>query len=417
MSLSRLLLSYPLHRAVVAGLSFGAAIVGARLLPAGAFAELMTAAFLAKFLQILNLGATAGYFVSRYSSGGQLQRSGPGDEGRFLLSYLAQMVGLATIAIVLAAIWLAEYRSGAVAFLLLVPLFVLEPALRYRRNFSFSLAPEFLLSLALLATLAAHLAGVSDSRLMPVYLTAIAALCMVVIAHPLRRHASEWREGASAFGLRAYARVMIGGSPVYLGTALFLVASSIDRLLLPLYGSDEQISIYFLAYQLSVGSMIFVTAINFVNTVALGEARLNKAAVDRGLVARQLRTAALVACASYGVLVAGALILESGFLPGNFDGLSWVVILLGAGIACFFTSNAITPIVAYYRRQIPLTISMGAVTIALAANNAWVYWSGHGTLWLAAGTALALTAHAGFATWFTFSVLRRQQEEEVVDAC
>lgn len=411
MALSRLLLSYPFHRAAVAGLSFGAVIIGARLLPTGTFSTLMTAAFLAKFLQILNLGAISGYFVSRYSVDGPLQRNDLGTERQFLLRYFAQMASLAAIVITVATIWLAEYRIGAIAFLLLVPLYVLEPALRYRRSFSFSLAPEFLLSLALLAALVAYTAGVPERQLTPVYLAVLVILALGLIALTMRRHVGDGFGGSAAFRLRDYGRVISVGIPVYLGSALFMVASSADRLLLPLYGSKEQIAIYFLAYQLSVGAMIFVTAFNFVNTIDLGEARQNMMAIRESLVVEKLKTATLVASVSYGALVGGAFILEGAFLNDSFKGLGLLVALIGAGLACFFISGAITPIVAYFQRQIPLTISMGLMAIALFANNAWVYWNGLSVVWLAAGTALTLTIHSGFAAWFTFSVLRDRRNE------
>ena len=57
-----------------------------------------------------------------------------------------------------------------------------------------------------------------------------------------------------------------------------------------------------------------------------------------------------------------------------------------------------------------LTLDTKFVRIVLFANNAWVYWNGLGVVWLAAGTALALTAQACFAARYTFSVLRDQNE-------
>ncbi|WP_411976617.1 hypothetical protein [Sulfitobacter faviae] len=415
MAFARKLHSYPLHRAAVAGLSFGAIIVGARLLPTGTFSALMTAAFLAKFLQMLNFGATSGYLVSRYTVEGPPQRYATGAERRFLLYYLAQMACLAATIIVVAAVWFAEYRIGAVAFLLLVPLYVLEPALRYRRNFSFSLSPEFLLTMALLAAQTAYLAGLPENRLIWVYFAAIAILGPVLLAVVMPRHIDDWRGGTTVFRLRDYVQVVIAGIPVYLGSALFLVASSADRLLLPLYGSEEQVATYFLAYQLSVGAMIFVTATNFVNSVDLGEARQNKMALNKSFVVGKLWTATLVASVSYGGLVAGAFILEAAFLNDNFKGLGLLVALIGAGLACFFALGAITPIVTYAHRQIPLTISMGLVAVVLLANNALVYWNGLGVMWLAGGTAFALTAHACFAARFTFAVLRDQNELAISD--
>ncbi|UWQ95888.1 hypothetical protein K3728_01180 [Rhodobacteraceae bacterium M385] len=391
-------------------ISFGVAIIGARVLPPEQFSALITAAFLAKFMLVLNLGATAGYFVSRYSAQGPLAQSDPRSERQFLKLFLAQMSGLGLIVLGVASIWLHEYIVGASAFLLLVPLFVIEPALRYRRNFSFSLAPEFILSLALLSVLAAYFWGVAVNMLPVVYLLAIGLLTVALSGLALGPRVSEFQGGSGAFGQREFARVVALGGPVYLGTALFLVASSIDRLLLPLYGTDEQVATYFLAHQLTVGSMIFVTAINFVNTVNLGEARLEKAKIDRRMVASKLRMAALVALGSYLALILGVAALEIGFLPDDFSGITLIVSILGAGFSVFYISNAVTPLVAYYRRQMPLTAFMGGVAIALLANNAFVYLNELGAIWLASGTAVTLTVNAVLAIWYTFFVLKEQDQ-------
>ncbi|MDC1422799.1 hypothetical protein N8540_04315 [Gammaproteobacteria bacterium] len=411
MAFSRILRSYPLHRMIVSGLSFCAVLVGARLLPTDTFSTLMTATFLAKFLQMLNLGVTTGYMVSRYSGEASRQRYDDGRELRFLLYYLTHMYSLAAIFLAVATVWFAEYRIGAIAFVLLVPLFVLEPLLRYRRNFSFSLCPEFLLSMALLAALGAYLFGFPKDILMRVYLAAIAVLGLILIIISTFRQTDDWRGKSGAFIIRDYMQLIIGGFPVYLGTALFLIGSSADRLLLPLYGAEEQIAIYFLAYQLSMGAMIIVTAFNFVNTIDLGEACQSDIDLLKSIVVEKLHTATLVASASYGAVVVSAFSLEAAFLDESFRGLGRLVALLGAGLTFFFISGAVTPIVAYFKRQTPLTVSMGLMAASLFANNAWAHWNDLGIIRLAAGTSIALTLHACYATWFTFSVLRDRERE------
>lgn len=416
MNLTRLMTSYPVHRAAVAGLSFGAAIIAARVLPTAQFSALMTAAFLAKFLRILNLGAMAGYFVSRYSGEGPLASAEPRSERHYLGFFLLQMIGLGVIVAVISVVWMPQYTVGAIAFFLIAGLYVLEPALRYRRNFSFSLAPEFLLSVALIAALLASLSGISGPALYTVYLAVTGFAAVAVVALAMRNRVKDFRGAIGGLDVRGYAGIVRLGGPVYLGSALFLVASSMDRLLLPLYGTEDQVAVYFLANQLAIGSMIFVTAINFVNTVNLGEIRQENTHVAPGLVAAKLRSAALVALGSYLALILGAFVLETGFLPEDYTGLTLVVLVLGSGLALFFTSNAITPVVSYFRRQMPLSIAMGGVALALAANNAWVYLSQSGAISLAAGTAMALALYGAYAILFTFSVLRRQGKGQEIRA-
>lgn len=409
MTIIQVLSSYSFHRAIVAGLSFGASVIGARLLSPDQFSTLVTAAFVAKFLQITNFGAVSGYFVSRYSGTESSSTLSAAEEPRFTLIFLAQLAAVGLVVLGVATILVPTYFLGAIAFLFLVPLFVIEPSLRYRRFFSFSLLPELILSIALLAAALTKAAGLfpdSNSRL---YLWIVASLCGVVIAFVLvKRNSRRFLCEKPSLSLKKYGRIIALGGPVYLGSALFILASSADRLLFPLYGTDEQIGVYFLAYQLCMGAMIFLTAINFVNTVNLGEARNSAEAFQGELVSKKLRLAFFVAVGSYSALGIGGIILEAYFLPDSFQDLSKVVFMLGLGLSVFFVSSAVTPIVAYFRRQMPLTIGMAIVALVLVANNGFVYWKGLGPVWLATGTALALALYGVFAVWHTFKVIDEQ---------
>ena len=408
MTISRALASYPLHRVLVAVISFGAVLIGARLLSADVFSTLITTAFIAKFLRILNLGATAGYFVSRYSDECPLVTENLAGERSYLTYFSVQMAGLAAIVLIFSIIWLPEYFPGAIAFLLLIPLFIFEPIVRYRRNFSFSLLPDMVLSVALLSVVVAQFIGGTQAGYVRLYLSLLAVLSVAVVLFALRRYVTHSSIGSEGLSFHGYLRIVTLGGPLYLGSALYLLGSSMDRLVLPLYGSSDQVGTYFLAHQLTVGSMIFSTSINFVNTVNMGEARKKDAGVDSDFLKRKLGSAALVALGSYLALMAGTIVLEQFLLPDRFEGLALVTLFIGAGLACFFMSNSITPIIAYYRRQMPLLASMGVVATVLVANTAIAYSYKLGPLWLAGGAAIALSAQAAFAIWLTFDTVRRK---------
>lgn len=405
MTLAQLILSYPLHRAAVAGLTFVAAIIAARVLPSSDFAALLTAAFIAKLLQLCNLGATNGYFVSRYSGHGPLSQSVPGTERHYLLYFLLQMILLGAMVLAAALWWLPQYRIGAMAFLLIVPIFAVEPYLRYRRNFSFSLMPDLLLSIALLSVVAVHVLRAETASIAGSYLMVIAALTVLFLILAMRRHVPG--KGSASLGWRGYGEILSLGAPVYLGSLLFIAASSMDRLILPLHGTDEQVALYFLGHQLSVGAMIFLTAINFVNTVDMGEARQQHAEISPRFILRKLSIAAGVGMASFVVLIAGAAMLQSMFLPSSFHGLTMVTLLLGFAFGVFFTAGSVTPLAAYYRRQLPLTFAMGLGALAVLANNLYAVHNGLGAIWLAGGTAMVLSLYAIFAVCFTLATVKQ----------
>lgn len=406
MTFAQLISSYPVHRAVVAGLTFAAVIIAARVLPAADFAALMTAAFMAKFLQLCNLGATNGYFVSLYSGHGPLSQEEAGAERRYLLFFLLQMIALGAVVLVVALWVFPQYRVGALAFVLIAPIFAVEPYLRYRRNFSFSLMPDLLLSVALLSVVARHMLRPDAGQVAVPYLTVIAVLTVLVLILAMRRHIPS--QGAASIGWRGYSEILSLGMPVYLASFLFLATSSMDRLILPLHGADEQVALYFLGHQLSVGAMIFLTALNFVNTVNMGEARKQEAEITVQFIHRKLLIAASVGGASFAVLVAGAVVLERMFLPSSFAGLTLVILFLGFALGVFFTAGSVTPLVAYYRRQLPLTFAMGLGAFAVLANNLYAFQKGLGAIWLAGGTALVLLLYAAFATWFTLATVVQQ---------
>lgn len=413
MTFGELLKSYSTHRALVAALSFTASVVGARLLPPEHFAILMTTAFVAKFLQITNFGAISGYFVSRYSAINSSATLNESKEPRFLLFLFLQMAGFGLMTLWVTVLWLPKYSLGVAAFLFLVPIFVVEPSLRYRRFFSFSLLPELILSSALLAVALGNSLKILPEGHSTPYLWLVACSSAISVIYALFRLKMRVRAVfEKGFGPKNYHRFLAYGAPVYLGSSLFLIASSADRLLFPLHGSDEQVGVYFLAYQLCMGAMIFLTAINFINTVNLGEARNDAVTIPTELIVKKLGIASMVGAGSYTVLLLGGLMLEYYFLPESFQGLTVVVAMLGLGLLVFFIASAVTPIVAYFGRQTPLTYGMAIVAIFLLVNNGYVYWQGLGPLWLAVGTTLGFVFYGIFAIWHTFKVIREEPKRD-----
>lgn len=405
--LPRVFYSYQFHRATVAGLSFGASVIGARYLPTDQFSSVITAVFLVKFLQLFNFGATAGYFVYKYSEQDIDSANEPGNDRRYIGFFSLQLLLCGLLSLVVSFLWMPQYMLGSFAFMIFAPIYASEPYLRHRRNFSYSLTPDFVMAIGIFALIAFQKDGQIATF---VFLATVALITLAIWLIAM------WRQYPSNscqmhFDAKQYLSILVLGMPVYLSSGLFLLGSSMDRLLLPLYGTEDQVSVYFLGYQLCVGSMIFVTAINFVNTVNLGETQKGPNKIDADVVLKKLRVATFTATSSFLALLVGAYILETFFLPATFDGLTIIVMTLGAGLSVFYTSNSITPLVAYLKRQMPLTIAMGFVALAMVTNNAWVYWGDYGIIRLAIGTAIALSAYGFFAMYHTFRSIRQRNEQ------
>lgn len=400
--MKRLIHSYAAQRAVMAILSFSAMILGARVLPPDVFGVLLQITFLAKFLQITNFGAASGYFVSRYSQAGPLAADTPQSEGRYARSYALQLAGISSLLLIGAALLVPDYMLGLVAFALFIPLFVCEPLFRYRRKFYFSLVPDLFLALAMWAVIAAHLAGKTQG-LPLLYFAVLVAMVTGLCAVIVRRTSSRAiYVGIRPYAPRQYGQILRLGLPLYLGTAMFTLASSADRLFLPLHVSSRDINLYFLAHQLTIGAMLFVTSTNFVNAVDLGQARQEGASLSVALLWRKLRQATLLLLASIVILAASVYVLEQHVLGADYAQLLHITLTLAAGLGLFFLAGTVTPVLAYLHQQLPMTWLMGAVACLLFANNLMALYYGYSIFWLASMTSVAFFIYALVAIAHTF---------------
>jgi len=396
-----------MHRICTAVLGFGSVILAARVLSTELFATIVNVAFLAKFLLVFNLGATAGYFVTKYSPEENLRSKIIGDR-LFFLYFVTQLALMGLLFLLISTLFINQYSLGILAFIFLTPLFALEPILRFKRKFSFSLFPDVILATSLLIVVSVQGIAPFTYSYINTYFATILAGALCVIPFFLRHMLDKGDSISQSNRCLEYKSVLINGFPVYLASAFFLSISSIDRLVLPLHGTPQEVSIYFLSHQLVFGSMIFVTALNFVNTVDIGENLTGHKQISSNFLKDKLCRAILVALPSYGLLIFGTLILQNYFLSEDYRGLTLITVLLGAAYACFFVSNTITPIVAYYKMQTKLTILLGMVALSILANNYWTYTNQLSTVWLASGLATALIAYSLIAIFYTFWVVDKE---------
>jgi len=410
MIFTKFLFSYPIHRAVIALLSFASILIAARVLPTETFSKLMMAAFLAKFLHISNLGATSGYFVNQYSGDGSLAKGSYSDEQQYISLFYIQMTLIGFFVLTAAFIWQSNYLIGAIVFLIITPLMVVEPFLRYRQNFSFSLAPELLLSLGLLSVITAELLGFKNIPKYFIYIGTILLFSIFLLFISIRKYKSSLFAITPKLNFKLYNEILKDGKQLYISSGLFLLASSLDRLCIPHYRSDEEVGLYFLAHQLSVGSMIFLTAINFLNTVKIGEQKLRDKRFSENIITNKLKTASSVAIISYMVLGIVTYVIEIHFLSGAFTGLTLVVLILGFGLTVFYVSSAVTPLVAYFKQLLPLTISMGIAAGFVLFSNLLSYRLDLNLKWLAFGTSFALSTYGFFGIWFTYFITSKNND-------
>lgn len=399
---SSMLKSYVFHRFIVAGFSFGVVILGARLIAPDDYTRLMLSLFLAKFLQIFNLGAVSGYFVNRYSKTGPLAEAGMQSEIGFSLSLSIQMLTLSSISLAVAFVFSPQHALAIISFIILIPIVALEPLLRYRRYFSYSLIVDVLLLLSFAITTAGYKVGFTlDVQL--IFVIALFGLViptLLLTAKLLARLGFRW--SLTPLAKTSQSLVVRSGFPIFAGSLFFALAVSVDRIFLPLHGVAEDAAVYFLAYQLAIGGLLLASSTNFINVVHLGSMMESKAKLSTDTIKRTLFKTLAITLSSIGATMLGAAVLEAFFLPKAYSGLASLTTILLAGLGSFFVAGSISPILAYLKCQLPITVAMGLVFMVILANNVYAMEAGRGAAWLAAFTALGLVVYGVWCTAFTF---------------
>ena len=235
----------------MAALGFAAVTLAALLLPVKIYSVLLKAIFLTKFLQIFNLGAISGYFVSRYTKTGPLAEGNPKDGPRFALALFLQFLGLGGVSAALAALFAPTYLPGILCFLLMTPIFAIEPPFRDRGWFFVSLLPDLLISIVLLGLCILSL-GQEMTPSITFFLFALVGLIVPTTGLLVARLVG-WagRKELCPLNFRELWVLLGLGGPVYLGTVFFVLASSADRMVFLNHGTDAEIARYFLGYQLA----------------------------------------------------------------------------------------------------------------------------------------------------------------------
>ncbi len=401
--------SYAFQRALTAAAVFLSLLFGAWVIPQSEYAQILLAMFLAKFLQIANLGATNGYFVSYYGQTAMFQTESHEAEHRFCLYLLLQLVSIFVPAALLSVYLFPKYTMGIAAFVLLIPIYVLEPVFRRRRRFYMSLVPDILMAASLTATgLIAHFVHesfasfASPAATFMVSLAALVGVLYVMLMLKYGRSAQPFKR-ISLRQKRDYGRLIALGLPVYLGTTLFMLASGLDRFLLPMYADDKSIAVYMLSYQIATGAMIFLASVNFVNTIDFGQAFQSGEPLRSDLLVRKLSMSVGLAGLSVGAIYLASLALERFFLV-DYQNLTRISVTLAAGLSFFFIAGSVTPVLAYLRKQTNLTILMGLCATVILLNNIVSIYLGWGIVWLSTVTAVVIGLYGMVALVYTFAV-------------
>lgn len=404
------------QRAAMAGYSLGALLVGGIAIPSAVYAQILLAMFLVKLLQVTNLGAVNGYIISRYSEVDFLANGGTDAELHYLKCLLCQLYVLTAILALGSALFDTAHLPGLLTFAFVVPVFAIEPLLRVRRQFYWSLFVDAILATSLIGSSSYVLLFNRDYEEGPSPLIMFVALCgalAITIVWALWQKVKQtWSlrvaKGSSYWNLRDYFRLVRLGLPAYTGTLLFTLGVGADRLFLPLHVAEADTVVYFLGMQLTLGAMVFITASNFVSAIDIGQILRDDGSIHPQVLRMRLAKAFITFLGSYIMLIGLSWTLEHYFLT-EYLGLTQTTMLLGIGLGFFFLAGAVTPILQYVGRQAQATVAMGAVVVLLFGHNISIlYLMPHEAALLqrSAFTAAALSVYALFAVILSFNACR-----------
>lgn len=392
--LLRLTTKFAAQRVAVAGLVFLSSLIAARLLGPNIYGGLAMFQFLAKILLVGNVGCVSGYIFRTYDRGGE------GLEDRYVSLYLLHL-GVIALGLLAVAPWFGPaYVYGVIGFGLLIPLYVVEPVLRVRRNFSASLWPDLVLGLTLLVALAGfavtgRLETLSLDQLLATVLLMMPGGYFLLLGARVFPRPSDWIRHVRDY--RFYGSLIRHGFPLYLATIGFILLQSIDRFFLDRFHGDSFFGVYMLAFQLANGGMLILNAQNFVSAINIGEV-LHDPVQLRQLYGKNLRSAAILASLGAGTAVGMAWLIERFLLPG-YIGLTGVTGAMCVGLAVYFVSGNVSGIAFFKMRQTPLTAGIFTVAILAAIVNLVVWRFSLSPFWLVVSTSLLLALY-GLATIF-----------------
>lgn len=391
--------SYTLQRIATAVLVFGANLLAAKILGPKQYGELAMFVFLAKTYPISNFGSVAGFIYSHYDNNNN-------HENGYLAAYAIHLCIFGVVAIG-GGIFLGKmYVFSALGFLLLVPLYAVEPIYRVQRKYYVSLLPDIFLSLAVcgVALLVASSMLLQESvqvqglMLMLVFI----ALAYLTILASINNAANLFRGSLRQISWSSYLETVKIGFPQYIATLAFIAFLAVDRFFLERFHPSEAMGVYMLAYQLAVGASLILTAQNFVSGVDIGES-INNGDMPIDIYWRQLKVALIYAFPSYICMLVLAYILEIYFIE-SYVGLTWTAGFLGIGLVAFYVAGNVTGLAFFMRRQKVLTSGMLLMVLLAVVSNLIVLMGNFGSWWIGVFSCVILLGYSVTMTYYTYKV-------------
>ncbi|WP_417592031.1 hypothetical protein [Parasphingorhabdus sp.] len=318
------------------------------------YGQIALAAFVVKNCHQAVLGLSQGYIYAHFNL-----------KGKYLGTYAPAYLVLGLIYIIATSLFMD--MPLALAGIALVVIFLVEPYLRVRREFSVILIPEFYFLVAVLAATAGSMLDIDISEPLAVF-----SLCSIFTALFIlrfwNRSLKDFLQEATGthFSWRNFMLLVRSGSQAYFSTILAFFVLVIDRAYITEMYGDSVLGTFMLAFQFCLAITLLSSLFNATSVVDFGELMQG----ERKTMLVHLRNRYNISLFVNAVLwfaIIGFLFVFAQILFPEFEGLLIITAALGIGIVAQAAFNAVSPVLFHLDKQFITNIFFAAVLVAKVA--------------------------------------------------
>ena len=321
------------------------------------YGKIALAAFVIKNCHQAVLGLSQGYIYTNFNL-----------KENYLGTYAPAYLILGLLYIVGTSVFLN--MPLALAGIALVIIFLAEPYMRVRREFSVILIPEFLFLVAILtATAAKRLDTAIPEPALTFFLCTL--FTAIFVLRFWKRSLKGLLKDVSTiqFSWNNLIKLIRSGSQAYFSTLLAFFVLVIDRAYITGMYGQTVLGTYMLAFQLCLAITLLSSLFNATAVVDFGELMQG----ERKKMLTHLRhryNLSLFVNFALWVLVTGLLFFFAGPLFPEFEGLLVITAILGLGIAAQAAFNAVSPFLFHLEKQfVTNVIAVGILIVKVVAYH------------------------------------------------
>lgn len=370
--------------------------------------------FICKTLLIGHLGSVSGFIYHHYNS----SKYKPADTA-FVKMYGIHLFIVGLIALFFGIFFGKLYIFGAIAFIILIPLNVLEPIMRIKNKFIVSLFPDIACSLSMVLTTLIIKRPNYNPNLNLEEILLIFLICLISCYFLFLKFFWGKKFFCYKFFIKlknaqinwkCYKRNLNSGFLIFLGTLGFFLFLSVDRVFLNHFHSLKDQGNYFLAYQLASGSCLLISAQNLVSGIKIGEAhKTGKASYET--LKNQLLYGIYFAFAGYITIIFLTFFLGKFFLNSSKE-FFITTVFLGLGLCIFYISSNINSYAFFKQRQKKITLAMLFIAILSIVYNIIILKFKLPTIFIPICNSVLLISYSIFSIKFCINILNTKKNGE-----